>query len=57
MNSSNRVKLSIDLENGNPQDEDMVSLDPIEFHSKEDPYEDCIRKYMTSKRVSKGLSP
>ncbi|KAF3626808.1 ATP synthase subunit beta, chloroplastic [Capsicum annuum] len=34
---------SNDLED--PMDEDMVSLDPIEFHSEEDPYKDRIDSY------------
>jgi len=55
MNSSNRIKLSIDHGNGNPKDEVVVSLNSIEFHSKE-PYKDCKRKYMSLKRVCKELS-
>nr|YP_009319907.1 acetyl-CoA carboxylase beta subunit [Triolena amazonica]APA19008.1 acetyl-CoA carboxylase beta subunit [Triolena amazonica] len=42
MNSSDRIELSIDPGTWNPMDEDMVSLDPIEFHSEEEPYKDRI---------------
>ncbi|CAJ2654010.1 unnamed protein product [Trifolium pratense] len=38
MNSSDRIELLIDPGTWNPIDEYMVSLDPIEFHSEEDPY-------------------
>lgn len=33
MSSSDRIELSIDPGTWDPVDEDMVSLDPIEFHS------------------------
>ncbi|MGG6712829.1 UNVERIFIED_CONTAM: hypothetical protein ITH36_24710, partial [Salmonella enterica subsp. enterica serovar Weltevreden] len=38
MSSSDRIELSIDPGTWDPMDEDMVSLDPIEFHSEEEPY-------------------
>ncbi|CAH2052100.1 unnamed protein product, partial [Thlaspi arvense] len=38
MTSSERIELSIDPGTWNPMDEDMVSADPIKFHSKEEPY-------------------
>nr|YP_009319484.1 acetyl-CoA carboxylase beta subunit [Pterogastra divaricata]APA18586.1 acetyl-CoA carboxylase beta subunit [Pterogastra divaricata] len=45
MHSSDRIELSIDPGTWNPMDEDMVSLDPIEFHSEEEPYKDRIDSY------------
>ncbi|KAK7239720.1 hypothetical protein RIF29_43284 [Crotalaria pallida] len=47
MSSSDRIELSIDSGTWNPMDEDMVSLDPIEFHSEEEPYKDRIDSYQT----------
>nr|AIJ28020.1 acetyl-CoA carboxylase carboxyltransferase beta subunit [Trifolium lupinaster] len=43
MSSSDRLELSIDPGTWNPMDEYMVSLDPIEFHSEEEPY--CLDSY------------
>ncbi|KAG5610334.1 hypothetical protein H5410_021615 [Solanum commersonii] len=43
MSSSDRIELLIDPGTWDPMDEDMVSLDPIEFHSEEEPYKDPIR--------------
>nr|YP_010957997.1 acetyl-CoA carboxylase beta subunit [Rubia alata]WMZ97934.1 acetyl-CoA carboxylase beta subunit [Rubia alata] len=43
--SSDRIELSIDPGTWDPMDEDMVSLDPIEFHSEEEPYKDRIDSY------------
>nr|YP_010426491.1 acetyl-CoA carboxylase beta subunit [Phyllolobium chinense]USM11183.1 acetyl-CoA carboxylase beta subunit [Phyllolobium chinense] len=43
MNSSDRIELLIDPGTWNPMDEDMVSVDPIEFHSEEEPY--CLDSY------------
>nr|YP_009631417.1 acetyl-CoA carboxylase beta subunit [Liriope spicata]QCB16071.1 acetyl-CoA carboxylase beta subunit [Liriope spicata]QXU75913.1 acetyl-CoA carboxylase beta subunit [Liriope spicata var. prolifera]QXU76083.1 acetyl-CoA carboxylase beta subunit [Ophiopogon japonicus]UKU08002.1 acetyl-CoA carboxylase beta subunit [Ophiopogon japonicus] len=45
MNSSDRIELLIDPGTWDPMDEDMVSMDPIEFHSKEEPYRDRIDFY------------
>nr|QHD20069.1 acetyl-CoA carboxylase carboxyltransferase beta [Periploca sepium] len=45
MSSSDRIELSIDPDTWRPMDEDMVSLDPIEFHSEEEPYKDRIDSY------------
>nr|YP_009897139.1 carboxytransferase beta subunit [Heliophila pusilla]QKK43772.1 carboxytransferase beta subunit [Heliophila pusilla]QWT71314.1 carboxytransferase beta subunit [Heliophila pusilla] len=42
MTSSERIELSIDPDTWNPMDEDMVSADPIEFHSQEEPYKNRI---------------
>lgn len=45
MSSSDRIELLIDSGTWNPMDEDMVSLDPIEFNSEEEPYKDRIDSY------------
>nr|YP_010514152.1 acetyl-CoA carboxylase beta subunit [Strongylodon macrobotrys]UXL85805.1 acetyl-CoA carboxylase beta subunit [Strongylodon macrobotrys] len=45
MDSSDRIELSIDSGTWNPMDEDIVSLDPIEFHSEEEPYKNRIDFY------------
>nr|YP_010432894.1 carboxytransferase beta subunit [Subularia monticola]USW06444.1 carboxytransferase beta subunit [Subularia monticola] len=42
MTSSARIELSIDPGTWNPMDEDMVSADPIKFHSGEEPYKNRI---------------
>nr|YP_010809521.1 acetyl-CoA carboxylase carboxyltransferase beta subunit [Euphorbia pseudonudicaulis]UOA67212.1 acetyl-CoA carboxylase carboxyltransferase beta subunit [Euphorbia pseudonudicaulis] len=38
MNSSDRIELLIDPATWDPMDEDMVSLDTVEFNSEEEPY-------------------
>nr|UWM11181.1 acetyl-CoA carboxylase carboxyltransferase beta subunit [Koenigia campanulata var. fulvida] len=45
MSSSERIELSIDPGTWDPMAEDMVSMDPIEFHSEEEPYKDRINSY------------
>nr|YP_009582181.1 acetyl-CoA carboxylase carboxyltransferase beta subunit [Bixa orellana]QBK83716.1 acetyl-CoA carboxylase carboxyltransferase beta subunit [Bixa orellana]QGS65359.1 acetyl-CoA carboxylase beta subunit [Bixa orellana] len=45
MSSSNRIELSIDRGTWDPMDEDMISMDPIEFHSEEEFYKDRIDSY------------
>nr|AWT40589.1 acetyl-CoA carboxylase carboxyltransferase beta subunit [Cercis chuniana] len=52
MSGSDRIELSIDPGTWNPMDEDMVSLDPIEFHSEEEPYKDRIDSY----QIKTGLT-
>nr|YP_009556590.1 acetyl-CoA carboxylase carboxyltransferase beta subunit [Drosophyllum lusitanicum]QBC67526.1 acetyl-CoA carboxylase carboxyltransferase beta subunit [Drosophyllum lusitanicum]QBC72931.1 acetyl-CoA carboxylase carboxyltransferase beta subunit [Drosophyllum lusitanicum]QBE87496.1 acetyl-CoA carboxylase carboxyltransferase beta subunit [Drosophyllum lusitanicum] len=52
MSSSERIELSIDPGTWNPMDEDMVSLDPIAFHSAEEPYKDRIHSY----QIKTGLT-
>ena len=42
MSSSERIEPSFDPGTWNPMDEDMVSADPIKFHSKEEPYKNRI---------------
>nr|YP_010313064.1 AccD [Bellevalia paradoxa]ULM63366.1 AccD [Bellevalia paradoxa] len=45
MSSSDRIELLIDPGTWDPMDEDMVSMDPIGFHSEKDPYRDRINFY------------
>nr|UIS00510.1 acetyl-CoA carboxylase beta subunit [Lumnitzera racemosa] len=52
MSSSDRIELSIDSGTWDPMDEDMVSLDPIGFHSEEEPYKDRIDSY----QIKTGLT-
>nr|QWX89960.1 acetyl-CoA carboxylase carboxyl transferase beta subunit [Aeginetia indica] len=52
MNSSERIEVFIDLNTWNPMDKDMGSLDPIEFHSEEEPYKNRIDYY----KISTGLT-
>ncbi|MCL7031202.1 hypothetical protein MKW94_029007 [Papaver nudicaule] len=42
MSSSDRIELSVDPGTWDPMNEDMVSMEPIEFHSEEEPYKDRI---------------
>nr|QVY57438.1 acetyl-CoA carboxylase carboxyltransferase beta subunit [Mucuna sempervirens] len=55
MSSSDRIELSIDPGTWNPMDEDMVSLDPIEFHSEEEPYEDRIDSYQRKTGLTEAV--
>nr|UDP58510.1 acetyl-CoA carboxylase carboxyltransferase beta subunit [Kielmeyera coriacea] len=55
MSSSDRIELSIDPGTWNPMDEDMVSLDPIEFHSEEDPYKDRIDSYQRKTGLTEAV--
>nr|YP_010477473.1 acetyl-CoA carboxylase carboxyltransferase beta subunit [Polystachya dendrobiiflora]UVI17849.1 acetyl-CoA carboxylase carboxyltransferase beta subunit [Polystachya dendrobiiflora] len=52
MSSSDRIELFIDPGTWEPMDEDMVSIDPIEFHSEEEPYTDRISFY----QIKTGLT-
>nr|YP_053164.1 acetyl-CoA carboxylase beta subunit [Nymphaea alba]Q6EW70.1 RecName: Full=Acetyl-coenzyme A carboxylase carboxyl transferase subunit beta, chloroplastic; Short=ACCase subunit beta; Short=Acetyl-CoA carboxylase carboxyltransferase subunit beta [Nymphaea alba]QBE85579.1 acetyl-CoA carboxylase beta subunit [Nymphaea alba var. rubra]UPX03860.1 acetyl-CoA carboxylase beta subunit [Nymphaea odorata]ANS57448.1 acetyl-CoA carboxylase beta subunit [Nymphaea alba]CAF28602.1 acetyl-coA carboxylase bet len=52
MSSSDRIELLIDPGTWDPMDENMVSMDPIEFHSEEDPYRDRINSY----QIETGLA-
>ncbi|KAI5668169.1 hypothetical protein M9H77_18022 [Catharanthus roseus] len=51
----NRIKLSIDPGTWHPMDEDMVSLDPIEFHSEEEPYKDRIDSYQRKTGLTEAI--
>nr|YP_009772178.1 acetyl-CoA carboxylase carboxyltransferase beta subunit [Zornia diphylla]QIT03046.1 acetyl-CoA carboxylase carboxyltransferase beta subunit [Zornia diphylla] len=55
MSSSDRIELSIDPGTWNPMDEDMVSLDPIEFHSEEEPYKDRIDSYQIKTGLTEAI--
>nr|ATL60121.1 acetyl-CoA carboxylase beta subunit [Sipanea sp. Rova et al. 1981] len=55
MNSSERIDLSIDPGTWDPMDEDMDSLDPIEFHSEEEPYKDRIDSYQRKTGLTEAV--
>nr|YP_009584556.1 acetyl-CoA carboxylase beta subuni [Viola mirabilis]YP_010424964.1 acetyl-CoA carboxylase carboxyltransferase beta subunit [Viola acuminata]QBL56665.1 acetyl-CoA carboxylase beta subuni [Viola mirabilis]QKY60328.1 AccD [Viola mirabilis]QLI41872.1 AccD [Viola mirabilis]USL46035.1 acetyl-CoA carboxylase carboxyltransferase beta subunit [Viola acuminata] len=55
MSSSDRIELSIDPGTWNPMDEDMLSLDPIEFHSEEEPYKDRIDSYQKKTGLTEAV--
>nr|AWS06641.1 acetyl-CoA carboxylase carboxyltransferase beta subunit [Mitrastemon kanehirai] len=45
MNSLDRIELLLDTGTWHAMDENLNSLDPIEFHSEEDPYKDRLKEY------------
>nr|YP_010637445.1 acetyl-CoA carboxylase carboxyltransferase beta subunit [Saxifraga cernua]WBQ50087.1 acetyl-CoA carboxylase carboxyltransferase beta subunit [Saxifraga cernua] len=55
MSSSDRIELSIDPGTWDPLDEDMVSLDPIEFHSEEEPYKERIDSYQRKTGLTEAV--
>nr|YP_004072471.1 acetyl-CoA carboxylase beta subunit [Corynocarpus laevigatus]ADO60319.1 acetyl-CoA carboxylase beta subunit [Corynocarpus laevigatus] len=55
MSSSDRIELSIDPGTWNPLNEDMVSLDPIEFHSEEEPYKERIDSYQRKTGLTEAV--
>nr|YP_009924872.1 acetyl-CoA carboxylase beta subunit [Phalaenopsis lowii]QNH69832.1 acetyl-CoA carboxylase beta subunit [Phalaenopsis lowii] len=55
MSSSDRIELFIDPGTWEPMDEDMVSIDPIEFHSEEEPYIDRISFYQTKTGLTEAV--
>nr|YP_009990660.1 Acetyl-CoA carboxylase carboxyltransferase beta subunit [Zygophyllum xanthoxylum]QNM99164.1 Acetyl-CoA carboxylase carboxyltransferase beta subunit [Zygophyllum xanthoxylum]UZU70648.1 acetyl-CoA carboxylase carboxyltransferase beta subunit [Zygophyllum xanthoxylum]WFF46029.1 acetyl-CoA carboxylase carboxyltransferase beta subunit [Zygophyllum xanthoxylum]WFF46097.1 acetyl-CoA carboxylase carboxyltransferase beta subunit [Zygophyllum xanthoxylum] len=55
MNSSDRIELLIDPGTWYPMDEDMFSLDPIEFHSEEEPYKDRIDSYQRETGLTEAV--
>nr|YP_010721048.1 AccD [Thladiantha dentata]UTQ75210.1 AccD [Thladiantha dentata] len=55
MSSSDRIELLIDSGTWDPMDEDMVSLDPIEFHSEEEPYKDRIDSYQRKTGLTEAI--
>nr|YP_009456070.1 acetyl-CoA carboxylase beta subunit [Momordica charantia]AUJ21837.1 acetyl-CoA carboxylase beta subunit [Momordica charantia]UDP55811.1 acetyl-CoA carboxylase beta subunit [Momordica charantia] len=55
MSSSDRIESSIDPGTWDPMDEDMVSLDPIEFHSEEEPYKDRIDSYQRNTGLTEAI--
>nr|YP_009708654.1 acetyl-CoA carboxylase beta subunit [Elytranthe albida]QEV86263.1 acetyl-CoA carboxylase beta subunit [Elytranthe albida] len=55
MSSSDRIELLIDPCTWYPMDEDMVSLDSIEFHSEEKPYKDRIHFYQKKTGLTEAV--
>nr|YP_009485803.1 acetyl-CoA carboxylase beta subunit [Talinum paniculatum]AVZ66372.1 acetyl-CoA carboxylase beta subunit [Talinum paniculatum] len=55
MSSSDRIELPIDQGTWNPMDEDMVSMDPIEFYSEEERYKDRIDFYQTKTGLTEAV--
>nr|YP_010217101.1 acetyl-CoA carboxylase beta subunit [Euphorbia pekinensis]UBT68432.1 acetyl-CoA carboxylase beta subunit [Euphorbia pekinensis] len=55
MSSSDRIELLVDPGTWDPMDEDMVSLDPIEFHSEEEPYKDRIDSYQRKTGLTEAV--
>nr|QIQ22867.1 acetyl-CoA carboxylase beta subunit [Cistanche sinensis] len=55
MNSSERIEVLIDPGTWDPMDEDMVSLDPIEFHSEEEPYKGRIYSYQKKTGLTEAV--
>nr|YP_009442240.1 acetyl-CoA carboxylase beta subunit [Iodes cirrhosa]ATN95294.1 acetyl-CoA carboxylase beta subunit [Iodes cirrhosa] len=55
ISSSDRIELSIDPGTWDPMDEDMVSLDPIEFHSEEESYKDRIDSYQRKTGLTEAV--
>nr|YP_009752084.1 acetyl-CoA carboxylase subunit beta [Dendrosicyos socotranus]QIT05494.1 acetyl-CoA carboxylase subunit beta [Dendrosicyos socotranus] len=55
MSSSDRIELLIDPGTWDPMDEDMVSLDPIEFHSEGEPYKDRIDSYQRQTGLTEAI--
>nr|YP_010420285.1 acetyl-CoA carboxylase carboxyltransferase beta subunit [Obetia aldabrensis]USG53835.1 acetyl-CoA carboxylase carboxyltransferase beta subunit [Obetia aldabrensis] len=55
MSSSDRIELLLDPDTWDPMDEDMASLDPIEFNSEEDPYKDRIDSYQRKTGLTEAV--
>nr|YP_009967351.1 acetyl-CoA carboxylase beta subunit [Carlephyton glaucophyllum]QIS89438.1 acetyl-CoA carboxylase beta subunit [Carlephyton glaucophyllum] len=55
MSSSERIELLIDPGTWDPLDESMVSTDPIEFHSEEEPYRDRIDSYQRKTGLTEAV--
>nr|YP_010892261.1 AccD [Ludwigia prostrata]WJO89957.1 AccD [Ludwigia prostrata] len=55
MTSSDRIELLVDPGTWDPMDEDMVSLDPIEFDSEEEPYQDRINSYQRKTGLAEAV--
>nr|QBB68391.1 acetyl co-A carboxylase [Scleropyrum pentandrum] len=55
MSSSDRIELLIDPGTWDPMDEDMVSLDPIEFHSEEELYKDRVDSYQRKTGLTEAI--
>nr|YP_009557326.1 acetyl-CoA carboxylase carboxyltransferase beta subunit [Halophytum ameghinoi]QBC72050.1 acetyl-CoA carboxylase carboxyltransferase beta subunit [Halophytum ameghinoi] len=55
ISSSERIELPIDWGTWNPMDEDMVSIDPIEFYSEEEHYKDRIDSYQRKTGLTEAV--
>ncbi|KAL3610705.1 hypothetical protein D5086_001725 [Populus alba] len=55
MSSSDRIELLIDPGTWDPMDEEMFSLDPIDFHSEEEPYKDRIDSYKKKTGLTEAI--
>lgn len=55
MSSSDRTELLINPGTWDPMDEYMVPMDPIKFHSKEEPYMDRIDSYQRRTCLTKHV--
>nr|YP_010293064.1 acetyl-CoA carboxylase carboxyltransferase beta subunit [Eriocaulon australe]ULQ65344.1 acetyl-CoA carboxylase carboxyltransferase beta subunit [Eriocaulon australe] len=55
MSSSDRIEFLIDPGTWDPLDEDMISMDPIEFHSEEEPYRDRIDYYQRATGLTEAI--
>nr|YP_010206200.1 acetyl-CoA carboxylase beta subunit [Pedicularis shansiensis]UAX19385.1 acetyl-CoA carboxylase beta subunit [Pedicularis shansiensis] len=55
MSSSERIEVLIDPGTWDPMDEDMISLDPIGFHSEEEPYKDRIDSYQKKTGLTEAV--
>nr|YP_008815946.1 acetyl-CoA carboxylase beta subunit [Lindenbergia philippensis]CDI43927.1 acetyl-CoA carboxylase beta subunit [Lindenbergia philippensis] len=55
MSSSERIEVLVDPGTWDPMDEDMVSLDPIGFHSEEEPYKDRIDSYQRKTGLTEAV--
>uniref|UniRef100_UPI0030FF312C acetyl-CoA carboxylase beta subunit n=1 Tax=Scorzonera radiata TaxID=2928425 RepID=UPI0030FF312C len=55
MSSSDRIELLIDPGTWEPMDEDMVSVDPIQFHSQQEPYKKRIDSYQRKTGLTEAV--
>nr|YP_010576437.1 acetyl-CoA carboxylase carboxyltransferase beta subunit [Antidesma bunius]UZN43978.1 acetyl-CoA carboxylase carboxyltransferase beta subunit [Antidesma bunius] len=55
MSSSDRIELSIDPGTWDPMDDEMISLDPIEFYSMEDAYRNRIDSYQKKTGLTEAV--
>nr|YP_010406984.1 acetyl-CoA carboxylase beta subunit [Goodyera henryi]URF19615.1 acetyl-CoA carboxylase beta subunit [Goodyera henryi] len=55
MSSSDRIKLFLDPDTWESMDEDMISMDPIEFLSEEEPYRDRISFYQKKTGLTEAV--
>lgn len=55
ISSADRIELPVDPGTWDPMDDDMISLDPIEFHSEEEPYKDRIDSYQKKTGLTEAV--